>query len=693
MTVSEITSLEAIYLTHGGTQLAKKQVTPGDIYELSWIEDPRLSPDGKIVAFVRAEIDREENKYRRSIWLGAADSSSPVRRFTTGKSDLSPRWRPDGTQIAFVSTRDGRPQIFIIASSGGEAIRLTDLPHGATNPTWSPDGNWIAFTSRLNADERRREAKGEFPPRDPTKRKTFFEGLEKEDKRKADPRVISRLPYRTGTDFLDDRRSHLFVIEAKEGAKPRRVTDGEWTFDPPTWSADGDFLYSGSTRNPKRDDDSEIDHDILRVRVRDGRMEWIGEKDYSTSEAEESPDGKWVAYVRIHHKLPAAEPAELVVRSSHGRETARSISRTLDRSIGGFHWSSDGRALYFSLLDRGRVEIYRANPATTTATRVISGSRVIESFDVQATTVVFNVSTDTKSSDLFSANTQGRYERRLTKFNEEYESTHQIQRHEEFWYDAPDGRKIQGWLIYPKNFNPRHKYPLLVEIHGGPHVMWAPGARTMWHEWQVFANRGYVVFYCNPRGSDGYGREHFGVIKENWGDADAPDILAGVDNVTRRGFIDTSRMAITGGSYGGFMTVWILGHDRRFAAAFSARGVYNLISFHGTTDFNYYWDHEFGGTPWESFEAHWNHSPLAYVKNIHTPLVIKHSDLDYRVPINDAEQLFVALRKLKRTVQFVRYPREGHELSRSGEPQHRVDRLERMLAWFDKYCMKGKKRK
>jgi dipeptidyl aminopeptidase/acylaminoacyl peptidase len=257
---------------------------------------------------------------------------------------------------------------------------------------------------------------------------------------------------------------------------------------------------------------------------------------------------------------------------------------------------------------------------------------------------------------------------------------------EGIWYPAPDGVEIQGWLIKPPNFDPDKTYPLVVEIHGGPHAMWGPSTKSMWHEWQALAARGYVVFYCNPRGSHGYGYAFADAIHGHWGDADMPDILAGVDYVTSLGFIDSARMAVTGGSYGGFMTSWIIGHDQRFAAAVSQRGVYHLSAFFGYTDVPELIEGEFDGRPWESYEQLWQHSPLAYVEQIRTPLMIIHSEQDFRVPIPEAENLFLALRWLKREVEFVRYPREGHELSRSGEPRHRVDRLNRIIDWFDKNC-------
>jgi dipeptidyl aminopeptidase/acylaminoacyl peptidase len=257
---------------------------------------------------------------------------------------------------------------------------------------------------------------------------------------------------------------------------------------------------------------------------------------------------------------------------------------------------------------------------------------------------------------------------------------------EEIRYTAPDGQEIQGWIVKPPDFSAKEQWPLALNIHGGPHVMWSPAAHAMWLEWQLHAARGYVVFFCNPRGSDGYGDDFRTFIHNNWGEAEMDDILSGVDEVVARGYVDEKRMALTGGSYGGFMTAWIIGHDNRFAAAVSQRGVYNLMSFFGTTDVPRLIEYEFETLAFDDPEKMWHYSPFAYVRKMRTPLLLIHSDNDYRVPIADAEQMFTALKKLRRTVEFVRYPREGHELSRSGEPEHRIDRLERMTGWFDKYC-------
>jgi dipeptidyl aminopeptidase/acylaminoacyl peptidase len=313
--------------------------------------------------------------------------------------------------------------------------------------------------------------------------------------------------------------------------------------------------------------------------------------------------------------------------------------------------------------------------------------RIISEFDISPDgDVVFIAGGPDNPCDLFLRRPDGQ-ELQLTHINDTLLASRTIAATEELVYRAPDGREVQAWLLYPPGFDPTNSYPLAVHIHGGPHVMWGPGTRSMWHEWQANAARGYVVLFCNPRGSEGYGEQWRDAIHANWGVADAPDILAGIDATIARGGIDTARIAVTGGSYGGYMTTWLIAHSDRFACAVSARGVYNLLSEHSTSDAHELIEFEFDGYPWERYERLWQHSPLAHAHKITTPLRILHSEQDYRVPISEAEQLFAILRRRKHVVELVRYPREGHELTRSGEPRHRADHMERTLEWFDRYCM------
>jgi dipeptidyl aminopeptidase/acylaminoacyl peptidase len=360
-----------------------------------------------------------------------------------------------------------------------------------------------------------------------------------------------------------------------------------------------------------------------------------------------------------------------------------------DLNVEQFHWQPDGQGVLFSAAWRGHAHVYQIGlPGTPTyrnGMTLVGGMRIVSEFDVgRDGSIAFIAGSADNPCDLFWRSADGQ-EHRLTRINEHLLSQRIIIPIEEMLYLAPDGSEVQGWTLHPPDFDPARRYPLAVYIHGGPHIMWGPGFRSMWHEWQVAAARGYVVFFCNPRGSEGYGELWRDAIRGNWGEADAPDILAGIDALVARGYIDPNRIGVTGGSYGGYMTAWLIGHDDRFACAVAARGVYNLLTQHSTSDAHELIEIEFGGFPWELYEELWDHSPLAHAHKIKTPLLLLHSELDYRVPISEAEQLFAILRRQKKVVELVRYPREGHELTRSGEPRHRADHMRRTLEWFDRY--------
>ncbi len=676
-------------------------ITIADLYDIEWLEDPRISPDGAWIAYVRVTPDRTRNTDRRAIWLATPEGE--CKQFTAGThQDHTPRWSPDGKTLAFVSTRsDDKPQIYLIPVDGGEARPLTSMPSGATEPAWSPNGSQIAFLSRVHEAERAKEDAGEEeePPADPWEAKRRKEQRKHEEEERVDPRVITRLPYRSGTSFLDGRHSHIYVIsvqtEEDEG-KPRRLTDGDIDFGPPAWTTDGQAILSHTARDPEADS-LFLHQDLVRIDVASGAMERLSHDDRFTDFAPRpSLDGRWIAYTRMPEERPLGWGPRLAVMPAAGTSAdARDLSLVLDRPIEDFRWSPDSQVIYFNVEDQGNTHLYRVALNSSEPERILDGTRSIDMFDVPAWSasgdhppIAFVASTPTAPSDLYLRTPAGA-EQPLTQINADYLAEKATQTPEEVRFTAPDGQAIQGWIVKPPNFDPSHKYPMIVDIHGGPHVMWGPNFRTLWHEWQVFAARGYVVFFCNPRGSEGYGHAFQDAIHDNWGYAEGPDILAGIDHVVSQGYVDPDRMCVTGGSYGGYMTTWLVGHDDRFAAAATQRGVYNLTSFYGTSDAFELIEVEFDGDPWSITDKLHHHSPLAYAPNIHTPLLILHSEQDYRVPISDAEQLFAVLRRLGREVQFVRYPREGHELSRSGEPKHRVDRLQRIVGWFDRYCKKS----
>lgn len=667
-----------------------------DLFQLAWLEDPRVSPDGAAAAFVRVTPDTAANRYRRAIWLAPLDGAPP-RRFTAGaRSDTQPRWRPDGRSLAFVSDRDGeRPQLYVISLAGGEARRLTSLPQGASDPAWSPDGRRIAFRSALSAAEREREDAGEPEPEpdDELDRRHAKERRERDEQRRFDPRVVTRLPYRSGTSYYDGRFSQLYVLDAPQDddaapPAPRRLTDADAHFGPPQWTHDGESLIATVARDPERDTLLGFD-DVVRVPVpAEGRGAFVRltAPGFSYADPLVSPDGRMVAVARTPDDRPLFAGAHLALIALDGGPE-RDISSTADRNVESLRWLPDGRGVAFLAGWRGEAPVYRVDvdDAGQAGTHTPANGRIITAFDLTPDGgAVFVAGGPGSPCDLYLRRADGS-EVPLTAINEKLLSKRHVAPFEEIVYRAPDGRVVQGWLVRPPGFDPAGSSPLAVHIHGGPHVMWGPGFRSMWHELQATAARGYVVFFCNPRGSEGYGESWRAAVERDWGGA-GQDILAGVEAVIARGGIEPARVGVTGGSYGGYMTAWLIGHTNRFACAVAARGVYNLLTEHSTSDVHELIELEFGGFPWELHELLWQQSPLAHAHRIETPLLILHAELDFRVPISEAEQLFGILRRRGQVVELVRYPREGHELTRAGETRHRADHMRRTLEWLDRYC-------
>lgn len=674
-------------------------ITIDDLFQLAWIEDVRISPDSRHVAYVLVTVDRPGNTYRRAIYVAPVAGGAP-RRFTQGtRQDRQPRWSPDGRRLAFVSTRDDeRGQIYVMPTDGGEARQLTRVPNGASDPAWSPDGARIAFLSSVNEEERRREDADEPapPPADSWEAARAKEQRARAEELRNDPRVITRLPSRSGTSFFDDRRRQIYLIDAPADEPaappaPRRLTDGDLHYAPPAWMPDGRALLTTATRDPEADSLFAY-YDVLRVPLDGGAPQTLTEAGFSYFDPQPSPDGSQIAFRRLKEDRLLADGSRVAIIPAAGGEPHDLTAHT-DLNVEQFHWQPDGQGVLFLAGWQGDAHVYAIGlPGTPTyqnGATLVPGRRIVGEFDVARDgTIAFVAGSAENPCDLYVRTPDGA-ERQLTRINAALLAQRRIVPIEELRYLAPDGEEVQGWVLYPPDFDPAEtarRYPLAVHIHGGPHVMWGPGFRSMWHEWQTGAASGYVVFFCNPRGSEGYGERWRDAIRNAWGEADSPDIHAGIDALLDQGRIDPQRIAVTGGSYGGYMTTWLIGHSDRFACAVAARGVYNLLSQHSTSDAHELIEIEFSGMPWDLYEELWDHSPLAHAHKIATPLLILHSELDYRVPISEAEQLFAILRRQKKVVELVRYPREGHELTRAGEPRHRADHMRRTLAWFDRYC-------
>jgi len=642
-------------------------MVPEDVYELTGAADPRLHPDGKTVAFVVWRIDKEENEYRSAIWLAAADGSSPPRQFTSGeKRDSSPRWSPDGSQLAFTSSRgEGETgQLYVIPAQGGEARKLTDLKEDPSDIAWSPDGSRIAFCARV---------------RD--------EAYEEEDEKKRRPRRFTRLNYKLdNVGWTGDRRQHVFVVPVHGSEEPKQLTEGDFEDSSPSWSPDGERLAFVSARSEFWD--LELASDVFVVDAGGGEPKQLTESDGGCDGPVWSADGSQIAFLYTPGTLDWPHHGQVAIVSAEGGGH-RLLTESLDRTCAPYPpirepiW--DGDRIIFGVEDSGNVHVYGvAADGSAAPEPILDGERVVNGFDLANGTVVHTQTTPTALTEVYAG------DRPLTEIGRSFAEGRELVESERFTAASEDGTEVEAWVIRPPGFEAGKRYPTLLNIHGGPFAQYTTG---FFDEFQVYAAAGYVVLYANPRGSSGYTEEWGRAIRgpsngqgPGWGTVDYQDLMAVMDTALEQfDFIDADRLGVLGGSYGGFMTTWVVGHTDRFKAAVSERAVNNLVSAYGSSDLFWAFAGQFGSYLYEDFDSWVERSPSRYSENIKTPLLIVHSENDLRCSIEQGEHLFITLRLRKHDVEMVRFPAESHELSRSGSPPHRVERFQIILDWFDRY--------
>ena len=645
----------------------RRAMKPEDITRIRWVSEVRMSPDGRRVAFVVTTLSEERDQYLSNIWLAGVDGGLP-RRLTSGdKRDGAPRWSPDGTRLAFVSQRQGqkRPQLYVMPLDGGESVRLTELAQGVAEPVWSPDGRRLAFVSRVGGEETQQDGA--------------------EEPRSKPARVITTLKYKmNGEGFVYDRRSHLFVVDANDGAV-NQLTDGDFNHAEPAWSPDGALLAFTSGRHAERDEDDASDVWVMPADGGEPRRltDTAGPVGHPTF----SPDGRKIAYLGHRQRYDAGYNWRLYTVPVGGG-TPVCLSGGLDRNcraLGnqGPLWSADGGALTVGVQTRGNVQAYQFDANTRQAPKVaLDGPRHITDLSAAAdgSRLAFTAMDPTNPAEVFACHPDGSGERRVTDLNGDWKAEVGLSAPERIACER-DGCGLDAWVVKPHGFEPGNRYPLLLNIHGGPHMMYG---HDFFDEFQVYSGAGYAVLYANPRGSQGYGETFTRAAIGDWGGVDDADVMAALDAALQQcDFIDPQRLGVMGGSYGGYLTTWAVGHTQRFKAACSERAVNNVHTLFGTSDIGHsFAEAQSGYLPWDNLDWYRKRSPLTYTADITTPLLILHAENDLRCPIEQAEQLFVALKKQHKEVRFVRFPDEGHDMSRAGKPRHRLDRFRFILEWF-----------
>ncbi|MDQ6802046.1 MAG: S9 family peptidase [Acidobacteriota bacterium] len=663
-------------------------ITEKDLFRFQWIADPQLSPDGSQIAFVRVTADEKKDRYDTSICSVPARGGLP-RQLTTGTGDTSPRWSPDGKSLAFLRTveKDGKPQpsqIFILPLDGGEPRAVTSLARAIDSIAWSPSGRTIAFTARTKPED--------------------LDEKKKSDDHVSDVRVINQATYRfNGPGYLDvTRAGHIWTIDvptSDEAAKPKQLTTGEFSEGEPVWSPDGSRIYFISNRVNEPYYDRQ-DANIYAIPAAGGEMVKVADIDGSVGDASPSPDGKWIAFRgSLSNPVHSYEQSDLFVVSTSGGEP-RNLTASFDndvlsgltgdqaapRAARGARpmWSSDSKTLYITTAEEGKVDLKRIDLETGRMTAWTEGKQDILTFIVRDNLAILLISTPRMIGDLFKVDDRGGLTR-LTNINEKLFSEITLTEPDEMTYKSFDGKMIETWIQKPPDFDPSKKYAMILNIHGGPHAAYG---YTFDHEFQWMAAKGYVVLYPNPRGSTTYGQDFGNIIQYHYPGDDFKDLMAGVDALVAKGYIDTKKLGVTGGSGGGLLTNWVVTQTDRFAAAVSQRDIADWSNFWYVADFTLFQPTWFRKAPWEDPEDYKARSPITYIERVKTPLMLIEGEADYRTPpMAGGEMMFRALKYRHIPTVMVRFPDESHELSRSGKPWHRVERLEYIVGWFDQWLM------
>lgn len=653
------------------TTAAEDHFKATDIFELEYVQDPRISPDGKQVVYVRRSMDIMTDRGRGSLWIVDIEGKNHRPVLADRNSYSSPRWSPDGKRLAYISAAEGSPQLYVRWMDRGQTALVTNLSDAPGAISWSPDGKWLAFTKQVKASQ-----------------SPLVSAPAKPEGANWAPQVkmIDQLIYRAdGAGFLEVGYSHVFIVSS-EGGTARQITKGDFNHNGPlSWTPDSKKIAFSTNRQ----DDWQyqaLESDIYLVSIDEGTLTRLTERVGPDNEAIISPNGKRIAFTGFDDKVQGYQVARLYMMNIDGSEPTV-LTAHLDRSVQGPMWAGNNR-LFFQYDDRGVTKLASSNlkGGVTDVAENLGGTTLGRPYTSGSFTVsesgTFALTTNTPGRPADLAIGKRAKVRVLTQLNADLLDHKEMAQIEEIsWKSSFDNREIQGWIAKPPGFDPEQKYPFILEIHGGPFAAYGPNFSA---EVQRYAAEGYVVLYANPRGSSSYGEEFGNLIHHAYPGNDYEDLMSGVDAVIEQGYIDKENLFVTGGSGGGVLTAWIVGKTDRFKAAVVAKPVINMGSFVLTSDFvNYFYKYWFNAYPWEDPEAYWKRSPLSLVGNVSTPTMLLTGEADHRTPISETEQYYVALKLRKIDTVMIRVPEAPHGIA--GRPSNLIAKIDNILAWFKRY--------
>lgn len=652
-------------------------ITKESLFEIQSVTNPILAPNEKEALFIRTQLNEEENNYNAHLFHIDLESGETTQWTYGNERVSSPQWSPDGKQVAFLAKRKEKQQLYILNSRGGEAQELTTFPNGVNSYLWSPCGEKLWITSTVK------------------KGLSITEQEEKEEKKVPKAYIVDKMKYKAdGVGLLpQERYSHIAKVDLAT-KEVSAFTEGDFSHSLQGISHDGKTLVIAVNRVENTDDVFRTPLFLVDVETKEETV--LIDVDGYYGGAEFSFDDRYIAFGGSDHTYKNATHGHIYIYDRETKMTQK-LTEMLDVPVGDYAvadiqqgveaptviWT-ENNDLYFQVSTEGDIRLYYATlegaiyPASPENEHVY-GYAVFKN----GNRALITVSNPTFPGELFDYDITTGERKQLTAFNAEFLEATTLSTPEAISYVAKDGITVHGWIMKPAQYTESKKYPFIVEVHGGPHTLYA---NTFFHEMQLLAAQGYGVLYVNPRGSHGYSQEFVDGVRGNYGEGDYEDIMAGVDYALENyAWIDESRLGITGGSYGGFMTNWVVGHTNRFKAAVTQRSISNWISFYGVSDIGYYFSEWQMLADMNDVEKLWHHSPLKYAANVETPLLILHSERDFRCPIEQAEQLYVTLKRMGKEVGFVRFPECDHNLSRTGIPNLRLERLEQITGWFEKY--------